>query len=58
MKKYLQCKPFVSNDWWSWGFVEEKNGSKYLVFHLADENKEILKNTTNFGMGLKMKLRP
>ena len=25
------------------GFIEEKNGSKYLVFNLADENKEILK---------------
>ena len=23
-------------------FIEEKNGSKYLVFNSADENKEIL----------------
>ena len=39
------------------GFIEEKNGSKYLVFHSTDENKEVLKNTQNFGMGLKMRLR-
>ena len=25
------------------GFIEEKNGSKYLDFNLPDENKEILK---------------
>ena len=31
------------------------NGSKYLVFDLADENKEILKKQR---MGLKMKLKP
>ena len=33
----------------------KKNGSKYLVFDLADENKEILKKQR---MGLKMKLKP
>ena len=25
------------------GFIEEKNGGKYLVFHSTDENKELLK---------------
>ena len=39
------------------GHIEEKSGSKYLVFGSADENKELLKNTRNFGMRLKIKLR-
>ena len=39
------------------GYGEEKNGIKYLVFDSTDENKEVLKNTQNFGMGLKMKLK-
>ena len=43
------------------GHTEENNGNKYLVFdsaelHSSDENKEVLKNTKNFGMGLKVKL--
>ena len=37
------------------GHIEEKNGSKYLVFDSTDENKEVLKNTKNFGIGIKMK---
>ena len=39
------------------GHIEEKNKSKYLVFDSTDENTEVLKNTTSFGMGLKMRLR-
>ena len=39
------------------GHIEEKSGREYLVFDLADENKDMLKNPTNFGMGSKMKLR-
>ena len=44
-------------------WVEEKNRNKFLDFtsmelHSADENKEVLKNTKNFGMGLKMRSRP
>ena len=39
------------------GHIEEKNGSKYLVFDSTDENKEVLKNTQNFGVGLKIKLK-
>ena len=39
------------------GLFEEKNGSKYLVFDSTDENKEVLKNTQNFGVGLKIKLK-
>ena len=37
--------------------MEEKNGNKYLVFDSSDENKEVLKNTQNSGMGLKTKLK-
>ena len=39
------------------GHIEEKNGNKYLVFDSSDENKEVLKNTQNSGMGLKTKLK-
>ena len=39
------------------GHIEENNGNKYLVFDSSDENKEVLKNTKTFGMGLKIKLR-
>ena len=35
--------------------TEEKNGNKYLIFHSADENKEVLKNTQMFGMELRIK---
>ena len=35
------------------GHIEEKNGSKHLVFDSTDENKEVFENTQNFGMGLK-----
>ena len=38
-------------------FIEEKNENKYLVFDSTDKNKEVLKNTQNFGMGLKMRMR-
>ena len=30
------------------GFIEEKNGSKYLVFDFTDENKEVLKKYAEF----------
>ena len=39
------------------GHIEEKNGSKYLVFDSTDEPKQVLKTTQNFGMGLEMKLK-
>ena len=39
------------------GHIEEKSGNKYVVFDSSDENKEVLKNTKNFGMRLKIKLR-
>ena len=38
--------------------IEEKNGSKYLVFDSTDESKELLKKKTqSFRMGLNTKLR-
>ena len=38
------------------GFIEEKNGSKHLVFNLADENKEILKKFSQLWDGIKNKV--
>ena len=37
------------------GYIEEKNGNKYLIFDTVNENKEVLKNTQMFGMELKTK---
>ena len=39
------------------GCIEESNEIKYLVFASTDENKEALKNTQNFGVKLKIKLK-
>ena len=33
-------------------YIEEKNGNKYLTFASTDKNKDVLKNTQNFGMRL------
>ena len=35
------------------GHIEEKNGSKYLVFDMADENKEVLKKDIELWNGIK-----
>ena len=35
------------------GHVEEKHGSKYLVFDSTDENKEVLKKYTELWNGIK-----
>ena len=40
------------------GNIEEDNGNKYLIFDSTDKNKEVLKKTKSFGMGLKIKLKP
>ena len=37
------------------GYIEERNGNKYLVFDSVDKNKELLKNTMMFGMELRTK---
>ena len=39
------------------GHIEENNGNNCLVFDSLDENKRVLKDTNNFGMWLKIKLR-
>ena len=36
-------------------YIEEKNGSKYLIFDSVDENKKLLKNTMIFGLELRIK---
>ena len=38
------------------GHIEEKNGSKYLVFDSTDENKEVLKKYTELWNGIKNKI--
>ena len=40
------------------GYIEEKNGSKYLIFDSADKNNKALKNIMNFATELKIRLRP
>ena len=35
------------------GYIEEKNGSKYLVFDSTDENKEVLKRYAELWIGIK-----
>ena len=38
------------------GYVEEKEGSKYLNIAFTDSNNEVLKNMQKFGAELKIKL--
>ena len=37
------------------GYIDEKNGNKYLIFDSRDENKKLLKKTMMLGMELKTK---
>ena len=37
------------------GYIEESNGDKYLVCASTGMNKEVLKNTQNFAIKLKIK---
>ena len=39
------------------GYIEEKNGNKYLIFDSADENKEVLKKYNNVWNGIKKKIK-
>ena len=39
------------------GFIEEKEGSKYLNFAFTGSNSEVLKNMQKFGVELKIKLK-
>ena len=38
------------------GYIEEKNGNKYLIFDSADENKELLKKHSDVWSGIKNKI--
>ena len=44
------------------GYIEEKNGNKYLVFdstelHSTDENKEVLKKYSELWDGIKIEMK-
>ena len=39
------------------GYIEEKNGNKYLIFDSVDENKEVLKKYANVWNGNKNKIK-
>ena len=39
------------------GYIEEKNGNKYLIFDSADENKEVLKKYTDVWDRIKNKIK-
>ena len=39
------------------GYIEEKNGSKYLIFDSVDENKELLKKYNNVYNVIKNKFK-
>ena len=38
------------------GFIEEKNGNKYLIFDSTDENKELRKKYSDVWNGIKNKI--
>ena len=39
------------------GYIEEKNGNKYLIFDSVDENKELLKKCADVWDGIKNKIK-
>ena len=39
------------------GYIEEKNGNRYLIFDCVDENKEILKKYADVWDGIKNKIK-
>ena len=39
------------------GYIEEKNGNKYLFFDSVDENKELLKNYNDVWNGIRDKIK-
>ena len=39
------------------GYIEEKSVNKYLVFHSADENKQLLKKYSDVWNGIKNKIK-
>ena len=39
------------------GYIEEKNGNKYLIFDFVDENKKVLKKYADVWDGIKNKIK-
>ena len=39
------------------GYIEKKNGNKYLIFDSTDENKELLKKHNDVWNGIKSKIK-
>ena len=39
------------------GYIEEKNGNKYLIFDSVDENKELLKKCADVWDWIKNKIK-
>ena len=39
------------------GYIEEKNGNKYLIFDSVDESKEVLKKYADIWDGIKNKIK-
>ena len=39
------------------GYIEEKNGKKYLIFDSVDEKKEVLKKYADVWVGIKNKIK-
>ena len=39
------------------GYIEEKNGNKYLIFDSVDENEEVLKKYADIWDGIKSKIK-
>ena len=39
------------------GYIEEKNGNKYLIFDSVDENKEVLRKYADVWDGIKKKIK-
>ena len=39
------------------GYIEEKNGNKYLIFDSVDQNKEVLKKYADVWDGIKNKIK-
>ena len=57
---------FMVENWWWWeylrishasGYIEKKNGNKYLTFDSVDENKEVLKKYPDVWDGIKNKIK-
>ena len=49
--------PFYLNIDYASGYIEEKNGSKYLIFDSVDKNKEVLRKYADVWNGIKNKIK-